>query len=285
MGAAGTSDFYTDGVNVLLRAFGSVVLAGALGIQGCASSPSSGAVLSLPPGRAHFDYQLGGSSPIPDGAAVVARDSTDSPAPGVYGICYINGFQSQPNVSWPSALLLHSRSGELLVDAGWPDEHIFDISTEVKRVAIAQRLSRDIHRCKTAGYRSVEFDNLDSYSRSHGALTVANAISFARVLVAQAHGAGLAAAQKNTAELGFRGRQEIGYDVAITEECDRFDVCAQFSRVYGSRVFNIEYVGELRGTVATVCARLRANRSAPSTIIRDVNLAPSGAPDHFYRAC
>lgn len=216
---------------------------------------------------------------------MVARDSTDPPAPGIYGVCYVNGFQSQPNVVWPSSLLLRTSSGKLLVDAGWPDEHIFDISSAAKRTVIAKRLSTDLHRCKKAGYKSVEFDNLDSYSRSHGALTLANAIAFAQLLVAQAHAAGLAAAQKNTVELGARGRLEVGYDFAITEQCDRFRECAGFSKVYGERVFNIEYVDNLRGTVSAVCARLRANRSAPSTIIRDRNLSPGGAAGYFYRAC
>ncbi len=259
------------------------ILALTLLLSGCASAQSS--LVELPPPGARFDYQLGGAYPAPDGAAVVARDSTSRPAPGTYGVCYVNGFQSQPGAHWPSSLLLHRASGALLVDPGWPDEHLFDISASAKRAAIAHRLGPVVRRCAAVGFRAVEFDNLDSYSRSRGALTLANAVAFARTLVRMAHAEGLAAAQKNTSELGARGRDEIGFDFAVTEECDRYRECGAFTRVYGARVFDIEYADDLRGGIPQVCARARTAPLAPSTIVRDRNLAPPRDGSYVYVAC
>lgn len=264
-------------------AFAAASIAAMLLLSGCASSPSSVAAadvsVTLPPVGAGFDYQLGGAYPAPVGAAIVERDSTSTPAKSSYGICYVNGFQSQPGVTWPSELLVHRSSGGLLVDPGWPDEHLFDISTATKRSAIADRLGKIVRHCGRVGFEAVEFDNLDSYTRSRGALTKTDAVAFATLLVARAHAVGLAVAQKNAAELTSRS-EEIGFDFAVTEECDRYRECATFTKAYGHRVFDIEYVDELRGTAAAVCAR-----SAVSTIIRDRDLVRRGAKGYAYRAC
>ncbi|WP_423920727.1 endo alpha-1,4 polygalactosaminidase [Frigoribacterium sp. 2-23] len=257
---------------------------------GCAATPapetpapaqtSPGAALW--PAGAGFDYQLGGASPVPEGVTVVARDSTDEPAKAGFDICYVNGFQTQPGVEWPDGWLLHRSDGELLVDPGWPDEHLFDTANPSTRQAVAERLGTTIDGCAAAGYDAVEFDNLDSYSRSDGALSLDDAVAFARLLVARAHAAGLVAGQKNTGELEVRGRDEIGYDFAVTEECDRFDECPGFTEVYGSNVLDIEYTDDLRGSFADVCAR---EGTPASTILRDRDLAPAGRDGHVYERC
>jgi hypothetical protein len=239
----------------------------------------------LPPEGARFDYQLGGASPVPDGATVVARDSTDDPAEGVYGICYVNGFQTQPGVEWPDELLVRTADGEPLVDPGWPDEHLFDLSTEANRQAVAERQASTIDDCAASGYQAVEFDNLDSWTRSDDAFGEDDAVAFATLLVARAHAAGLATAQKNTADLGARGRDEVGYDFAVTEECDRYDECDAFTDVYGGLVFDVEYTDDLRGSVAEVCARVGELDPAPATIVRDHDLVPADDPAHVYTAC
>jgi hypothetical protein len=267
------------------------VLAVALGATACSgatdaeASRASSADVTLPTAGARFDYQLGGASPVPDGASVVARDSTDEPAEGAYGICYVNGFQTQPGVDWPADLLVRLPGGEPLVDPGWPDEHLFDLSTEVNREAVAAKQADTIDGCADAGYQAVEFDNLDSWTRSDGAFDEDDAVSYATLLVETAHQAGLATAQKNTADLGTRGRDEIGYDFAITEECDRFDECAAYTDVYGGLVFDVEYTDDLRGTAAEVCARVDALDPAPSTIVRDRDLVPADDPAYAYTAC
>ncbi len=233
------------------------------------------------PGGAVTDYQLGGAyDPDPD-VDVVARDSTATPAPGVYSICYVNGFQTQSGVEWPRELLV-SVNGEPLTDPNWPDEFIIDISTESTRADAAEIQFASIERCAAAGFDAVEFDNLDSYSRSEGRLTLGNAVEFATLLVAHAHHHGLAAGQKNTGELGTTGRDEIGFDFAIVEECDQFEECESFTEVYGDRVVDIEYVDDLRRPFAELCADASA---AASTILRDRGLSPRGADGYVYEHC
>ena len=241
---------------------------------------ASGATLW--PAGAGFDYQLGGASPVPDGVTVVARDSTDEPAGSGFDICYVNGFQTQPGAVWPDELLVHRSSGELLVDPGWPDEHLFDVSTPANREALAELQEPVIEGCATAGFDAVEFDNLDSYSRSEGALDLDDAVAFATLLVQRTHDAGLAAGQKNTAELEARGRDEIGFDFAVTEECDRWDECSTFTDVYGDHVLDVEYSDDLRGSFDDVCAR--ADTPA-STILRDRDLVPADDDAYEYERC
>jgi len=279
------------------RRIGAAVLAATalvLGATACSAgagdastraSSSEAADIALPPAGARFDYQLGGASPVPDGAAVVARDSTEAPAADAYGVCYVNGFQTQPGVDWPRDLLVRLPGGEPLVDPGWPDEHLLDIATDVNRQAIAARQAETITACADAGYQAVEFDNLDSWTRSEGAFDEEDAVAFATLLVAEAHDAGLAAAQKNSADLAARGRDEIGFDFAVTEECDLFDECDAFTDVYGGLVFDIEYTDDLRGTADEVCARVDALDTAPSTIVRDRDLVPADEPGYSYTAC
>ena len=251
-----------------------VAVAGCSGTSPAAHTPERVAVatssIALPPTTGGFDYQLGGGYRPAARVSIVTRDSTDVPAKGIYSICYVNGFQTQPGAVWPGALILHSSSGAPLVDPGWPDEHIIDIGTPGKRAAAATRIGTMVTECAKKGFKAVEFDNLDSYSRSKGAFTLSDAIAFATLLVKHAHASGLAASQKNTAELGTRGKTMIGFDFATTEECDRYDECSAFTRVYGARVYDIEYTDDLRGSFSAVCSRA----STPKlTVLRDRSLA------------
>jgi hypothetical protein len=248
---------------------------------GVPASSGAAGVTALP-ADAVADYQLGGGYEPAPGVTVVARDSTDDPAPGLYSICYVNGFQTQPGAEWPGGLLLHEASGALLVDPGWPDEHLFDLSAAENRDAVARMLEPTIEGCAAAGFQAVEFDNLDSYTRSKGAFTLDDAVAFATQLVASAHAVGLAAGQKNTSELGDRGRHEIGFDFAVTEECHRFDECAAYTDVYGDQVIDIEYTDDLRGDFAAVCAD---PQTPHATVLRDRDLAPAGESGHVYDSC
>ena len=202
-------------------------------------------------------------------------------APGVYSICYINGFQTQPGVTWPDDLLIHE-GNRLLVDPTWPDEHIIDISTPAKRAAAASRQFASIDVCAAAGYAAVEFDNLDSYTRSAEQLSLDDAVAFATLLVQRAHKAGLAAGQKNTSELGSRGRDQIGFDFAVVEECDQLRECVNYPDVYGARVIDIEYTDALRRPFAEVCSDAATPRS---TILRDRQRTSPGSADYSYQHC
>ena len=59
--------------------------------------PATAADIIVPPTGTDVDYQLGGNAPVPDNVGIVVRDRTAAPLAGVYSICYVNGFQTQPN--------------------------------------------------------------------------------------------------------------------------------------------------------------------------------------------
>ncbi|WP_202949300.1 endo alpha-1,4 polygalactosaminidase [Phyllobacterium sp. YR531] len=234
------------------------------------------------PADAVTDYQLGGSYTPPSGVNIVVRDSTELPAVGLYNICYVNGFQTQPGDSWPKELLVLNPDDTPLVDPGWPDEQLLNISSKVQRTRILERLAATISRCAKAGYTAVEFDNLDSYTRSKGALKLNDAIAFATLLVKTAHDHGLAAGQKNTSELSARGKTQIGFDFVVSEECHRFDECAAYTLVYGDQVINVEYTDDLRGSFKDVCSD---SQTPKDTVLRDRNLTPAGNSHYYFKHC
>jgi hypothetical protein len=274
------------------RSFATAVLAlVALTATGCSANVEPGAGASpgpvaagveVFPAGAVADYQLGGAYPPPAGVAVVSRDSSEEPAPGLYSICYVNGFQTQPDADWPDDLVLHDASGEPVIDPAWPDETLLAIGSAATRERIAERLKSTVDGCASAGFRAVEFDNLDSFTRSGGLLDQADAVAFATRLVGLAHDAGLAAGQKNTPQLGADAREVIGFDFAVAEECDQFDECADYTAVYGDAVIDIEYTDELRRPFEEVCADAATPRS---TILRDRDLVPAGADGYRFAHC
>ena len=233
-----------------------------------------------------FDYQLGGGYEPVDGVGGVARDSTDSADPDLYSLCYVNGFQSQPadRDSWLAEpdLVLFGRDGEPVIDENWPDELILDASSDQLRARIAARIGESITQCAEAGFDAVEIDNLDSYTRSEGRLTENDAIALAGKYAVIAHTAGLLIGQKNAVELGTRGRDEVGFDFAVAEECQRYDECDEYTRVYGAAMIDIEYTDNLRGSFADVCD----DAQTPfSTILRDRGLVAANQADYVFEAC
>ena len=243
------------------------------------------AALPLPDRTAGFDYQLGGGYAPPPGVTIVERDRTDQPAGAGYDICYVNGFQTQAADSKEFArqhpdLVLHD-GDKPLIDPNWPDEYLYDTSTDAKRAGLAAIVEPWIEGCKSAGFAAVEIDNLDSYTRSADALTVDDNIAMATIYAKQAHDAGLAIAQKNTAEETKRLRA-AGYDFAITESCFNYDECADYTEQYPV-VLDIEYTDEL-GASAFPAACASADR--PSVMImRDLYLVTPGQDDYFYQSC
>jgi len=193
----------------------------------------------LPPTGVDWDYQLGGDRAVPDGVGIVVRDRTSEPL-GVYDVCYVNGFQTQPGAKrfWRDRWrLVLKKGGEPVVDGAW-GEWLLDIGTPARRRALARIVGRWTARCAEDGFEAVEFDNLDSFTRSHGLLTARDARRYAARLVSRAHAEGLAAAQKNRA--GWDGTG-VGYDFAIAEECAQWRECGAYVDVYGERVLAVEY--------------------------------------------
>ena len=268
-----------------------IALVAVLGSAGCAeaATPAGSTASSYRnlPTSGRPDYQLGGGYTPPSGVTIVERDSTDRPAAGKYSICYVNGFQTQPGTlaGWerraPSALL-RDGSGELVADPGWPDEVLLDTRTAAKRAAITKELTKSVARCADRGFAAVEFDNLDSWTRSGKRLTRAGNLALAATLVRLGHDRGLAVGQKNTPQLGKAGRQSTGFDFVVAEECVQYDECSAYTAAYGKRVVDVEYADTLDRSWASVC-RLR-DRPA-MTILRDRDLVTPASDEYVFEHC
>lgn len=248
-----------------------------------AATPGGANRYAPPPANASFDYQIGGAYQPPAGVTVVSRDRGASPAAGLYNICYINAFQAQPEeASWWKAnhpdLLLHDASGQLVVDSGW-NEILLDISTDAKRTALMGIVGGWVDGCASKGFLGVEPDNLDSWTRSKGLLTQPEAIAYAKLLVAYAHGKNLAVAQKNTLELGSAGTTQIGFDFAIAEQCADYDECQGYTATYGNHVIVIEYS---QSQFTKAC---NAYGSTLSIVLRDVDVTTPGSGSYAFKSC
>ena len=244
-------------------------------------SDTGGGTVQLPPINGSFDYQLGGAYTLPAGVQVVSRDRNATPATGAYNICYVNGFQIQPDEEsmWLSNhpdLILRDSSGNPVIDVDW-NEMLIDISTADKRTAVAAVVGGWIDGCATKGFNALEIDNLDSYSRSGGRLTEANAIAMMRIFADAAHAHGLAVAQKNSVELV--GQQAaMATDFAVAEECDRYSECGSYTAAYGEHVIVIEY---RQADFTAGCS------SFPdlSIVLRDRNLVMPGQTGYLFAGC
>lgn len=245
------------------------------------SSTGGASHFRLPEANAPFDYQIGGAYTPPAGVAVVSRDRESSPAPGLYNICYVNGFQIQPGEeSWWEAnhpdLILRDANGDPVVDAGW-DEMLLDTSTAAKRTALADIVGGWIDQCAADGFDAVEVDNLDSYSRSSGLLTEANNVAFMGLLSAVGHASGLAMGQKNSVEI-LGSAAAMGTDFAVAEECNRWDECGEYQATYGNLVFVIEYRDQ---DFTQGCADF----PELSIVRRDVNVSTPSSGEYVYDGC
>ncbi|HET9422346.1 MAG TPA: endo alpha-1,4 polygalactosaminidase [Nocardioides sp.] len=223
----------------------------------------------LPPVDTDVDYQLGGAKAMPPHVGILVRDRQADPAAGRYNVCYLNGFQTQPHEKrfWKKRMwLVLKRDGRPVVDEAW-GEWLLDLRTPAKRRALARIIGRWTEGCATDGFDAVEYDNLDSFGRSHGLLKRRHAIAFARLLVRRAHAADLAVGQKNLA--GFDGSR-IGFDFAVAEECARYRECHRYVASYGHRVLVIEY---RKRDFRRAC---RKHADELAIVLRDRNLTPGG---------
>lgn len=266
--------------------------AGSGSAAGSGADAGSGedAAVTLPPTSGTFDYQLGTAYEPDGGLDVVVRDAAAEPADGAYGVCYVNGFQTQPDQAdlWlgdNEDLLLHDAAGELVVDPDWPDEYILDPSTEDDRDRILDLLGPVITGCADAGFSAVEIDNLDTWTRftdaGTGLIEQDAALALASAYIDLAHGAGLAIGQKNAAEATTDGH-ELGFDFAVTEECGAYAECGEYTDVYGEHVLQIEYTDNLPDGFDAVCAD---PDRAPLTILRDRDLVGPDDEAYAYEQC
>ena len=259
---------------------GLALLLAACGPGDAARTPDSPVAF---PSDARVDYQLGAPYPPADGVTVVVRDRTAAPAAGLYSICYVNAFQTQPGESagWPDGTLLE-RDGEPVFDPDWPDERLVDTSTEGTRARVVEHVAPWIRGCAASGFQAVEFDNLDTFTRTDGALSFEDNAAVAAALVAVAHDAGLAAGQKNAAEFADRLRDAAGFDFAVAEECAAYDECAAYTDVYGAHVIDIEYTDQLPRPFTQMCA----DETTPTaTVLRDRRLSTPDAAEYAFETC
>ncbi|MEV0278833.1 endo alpha-1,4 polygalactosaminidase [Streptomyces sp. NPDC050610] len=247
------------------------------------STESSGDGIRLPQANASFDYQIGGPYTPPDGVRAVSRDRTAKPAAGLYNVCYVNAYQTQPGdaIDWwkdnHDDLLLRDSDGELVVDGPW-EEPLLDISTPEKRQDLLDIVGPWIDGCADSGFDAVEPDNLDSYERSDDLLSVEDAAAFAKLLAHRAHDKGLAIAQKNTTDL-LDKRGEIGFDFAVAEECAHYKECPSFLSAYNGRVFAIEYKQK---DFTEAC---KAWGKKLSVNLRDRDVSPAGKKGYVSKRC
>ncbi|MGC0341027.1 endo alpha-1,4 polygalactosaminidase [Streptomyces sp. SLBN-8D4] len=240
------------------------------------TSPAS---VTLPPRHVPWDYQIGGAYPPAAGVRVVSRSYEAAPAPGLYNICNINAFQAESGEEsdWDADLLLRGADGKTVYDKDW-NEAALDIRTAAKRERIAARLDTWIDACAAKGYRAVEPDNYDSFTRFPSYLKAAQAEALMKLLVTHAHAKGLAVAQKNTAEL-VSDRALLGLDFAIAEECAEYDECGTFADAFDDHVLVVEYT---KKGLTTACAGWS---STLGVVRRDEDVVPEGADGFLRETC
>ncbi|MFG2196690.1 endo alpha-1,4 polygalactosaminidase [Streptomyces sp. NPDC048639] len=240
---------------------------------------------ALPPANSGFDYQIGGAYTPPDGVQVVSRDHGDSPAPGLYNICYINAFQTQPGErdEWPSDLILKDSDGKDAEDPDWPGEYALDLATPEKRSAVAERIGGLIDTCASKGFDAPEPDNYDTFTRFDG-LTAEHAKAYMSLLVDRAHARDLAIAQKNTVELAADARS-LGIDFAVVEECgvtwpgSDGPECSAYEEAFGDLVLDVEYTEE---GFEAACSGWSGRFGI---VQRDVDVSTPGSGDYVRRTC
>ncbi|MET9670288.1 endo alpha-1,4 polygalactosaminidase [Streptomyces sp. NPDC006475] len=242
--------------------------------------------VTLPPVNTDFDYQIGGAYPPSGGVKVLSRDVKESPAKGLYNICYVNAFQTQQAgdvggpQDWEGDLLLRNSDSSPVVDPDW-DEVILDISSAGKRERIAQRITAQIDQCASKGFDAVELDNYDTYTRDvvDGRLTAEHAQLYIRLLSQHAHSKGLAVGQKNTVELAGN-RKANGLDFVIAEECGdpRWNECGSYVSAFGDNAIFIEYTDAGMDSACDYADRV-------SVVRRDVDVAEPGSEGYVRATC
>lgn len=223
--------------------------------------------VTLPPFNQPFSYEISSPyGPSLPAAAWVSRAHEDTASSGKYNVCYVNAFQAQDTAGtgFPSAALLRTSGGSIVIDPDW-DEAILDTRTAASRAAITSVIYPYLDECASKGFRAVELDNLDTFTR-FSQLTQASNLALADALVAYGRSKGMAVAQKNTLELGSAGPQH--FDFLVNEECAANSECLDIPPVWGSKWVDIEYGA---GTFTTACSQVGATVSVNR---RDVNVTP-----------
>ena len=244
-----------------------------------AAAPASGRD-PLPVGT-NVDYQLGGVRPVPSHVGIVARDRGAPPIPRRYNVCYVNAFQAQDTAGtgFPSAALLRTSGGSIVIDPDW-DEAILDTRTAASRAAITSVIYPYLDECASKGFRAVELDNLDTFTR-FSQLTQASNLALADALVAygraklamEGHARALAAATGVRVVLGrlanvYGPGQTLGKPQGLLSQLCLADATRRPLPVYVSldTIRDYLYAGDAARMVAdTVVITMARSGSMPTT--------------------
>ncbi len=228
--------------------------------------PTATALDPLPTGT-DVDYQLGGAVDRPDHVGIIARDRTEEPAQGRYNICYVNGFQTQPDAKkfWRAreGLLLH-RKGRLVVDGQW-GEWLLDVRTKAKRKRLARivgAVDRGVRRRRLRRGRARQPRLLHPQPPPHRAPAGTGLRPPARATCPPGR-----PARGPEEPAGFDGTR-IGFDFAVSEECARYDECGRYVEHFGDQVVMIEYRD---GDFREACRDFGATHAI---VRRDLDLTP-----------
>lgn len=273
------------------------LVAGIACLSGCSADQS----VRLPPEGGNMSYQLGGAYDPPAGTSIVVRDRHDEPTDGLYNICYVNIFQTQPDDAVPDSqaygstawwelhypnLLLRASDGELVVDEEW-NEALFDVTTPANRAALFTIQKEWILGCAKDGYDGVEADNLDVATRSDSLIASTDVREYIAMVALIAHDSGLSIGQKNAidSDAGFANGGDTfavngeGLDFAIAEECGAYDECAAYVEVYGGLVYDVEYTSEgFEAACASFSGRI-------GITLRNVMLTAPDSPEYVELSC
>ena len=206
---------------------------------------------------------------VPARVGIVVRDRKARPAPDRYNVCYVNGFQTQPDERrlWKRhPRLILRKNGRRVVDSAW-GEWLLDIRTSRKR----QRLLAIMRPWVRAVRRVVSTPSSSTTSTPSRAAVRCSPESRALPTPGCSSGPRTARGSRPVRRTwpGFDGRR-VGYDFAVAEECGRYRECASYVAHYGRRVLSIEY---RRADFTWTCDRF-GDRVA--VVLRDRSLSPRG---------
>ena len=135
---------------------------------------------------------------------------------------------------------------------------------------IRDELSNRMAAARTAGFDSIEFDNVELYDNKTGfATTAAQNLAFNESIANLAHSLGFTVALKN--DLAQAPDLQPYFDFAINEQCFQYSECGnlqQWSTTGGKAVFNVEYKTKL----STFCPLANSSSYNFNSSLKDANL-------------
>jgi hypothetical protein len=226
----------------------------------------------LPTTKTSFQWQLHGTIDQSYVANLYDIDGFDNSSTVVHQLqkkghkvaCYIDAGSWE---DWRPDARQFPQSVRGKVLDGWPDEKWLDIR---QRAILGPLMQARIQMCKSKGFNTIEFDNVDGYSNDTGfPLTATDQLTYNIWLANQAHQQGMSVLLKNDPDQVV---QLLPYfNGALVEQCFEYQECDQFVPFIhaGKPVFEVEY--NLRP--AQFCSQ--ANKMNFFAQAKDISLGPA----------